>query len=72
MGGRPRLVNRFTRPTFETQYCFSTGGGGFSLAQPDANDKSDLESQLYYWHITVEVIEVKCPIMPQILPHPAG
>ena len=68
MGGRPWLVNRLPRLSQEpTIAVFSTGGGGFSLAQPGASDKSDLESQLYYWHITVEAIEVICRTTPQNL-----
>jgi protein-L-isoaspartate(D-aspartate) O-methyltransferase len=36
---------------------FSTGGGAGVLALLRAVDKSGVEQQLYYWHMTVEIIK---------------
>lgn len=58
MGGLPALVNRLARPIYWTgSPSFSTGGGEFGLAFPRAVDKSELESQLCYWHITAETLK---------------
>ncbi len=47
MGGSLQLVNRYGGTISHPRPRFSTGGGGFGLAQPDAGDKTYLESQLY-------------------------
>jgi hypothetical protein len=67
MGGRLTLVNCSRSLCAAAARSFSTGGGGFGLASGPATDKSDLVSQLCYWHITVEAIEVTCPTPPKVL-----